>query len=140
MTMSTPFKFKFAAAKAPDFIAGFVVLLGVASLSHAAPAQSNITSDAYFYGQSPPVYPSPEGSGTGSWASAYDKAKKLVAQLTPEEKVNLTAGVSPNNGCSGAIAPIPRLNFPGFCVSDAGNGLRGTDYVNAWSSGIHDGA
>ncbi|KAK1138863.1 hypothetical protein N8T08_001734 [Aspergillus melleus] len=121
-------------------IAGFVVLFGVASLSTAVPAQSNITSDAYFYGQSPPVYPSPEGSGTGSWASAYEKAKKLVAQLTPEEKVNLTAGVSANNGCSGNIAPIPRLNFPGFCVSDAGNGLRGTDYVNAWSSGIHDGA
>ncbi|KAH8425060.1 beta-glucosidase [Aspergillus melleus] len=121
-------------------ITGFVVFLGVASLSSAAPAQSNITSDAYFYGQSPPVYPSPESSGTGSWASAYKKAKKLVAQLTPEEKVNLTAGVSANNGCSGNIAPIPRLNFPGFCVSDAGNGLRGTDYVNAWSSGIHDGA
>ncbi|PLB47486.1 beta-glucosidase-related glycosidase [Aspergillus steynii IBT 23096] len=117
-----------------------VSLIGVASLSQAAPAQSNITSDTYFYGHSPPVYPSPEGTGTGAWAAAYEKAKKLVAQLTAEEKVNLTAGVSPTSGCSGTIAPIPRLNFPGLCVSDAGNGLRGTDYVNAWSSGIHDGA
>ena len=121
-------------------IAGLVSLLGVASLCQAAPAQSNITSDTYFYGHSPPVYPSrmfflmlflffhlptsiAEGTGTGSWASAYEKAKRLVAQLTPEEKVNLTAGVSPTSGCSGSIAPIPRLNFPGLCVSDAGNGL-----------------
>jgi beta-glucosidase len=28
-----------------------------------------------------------------------------------------------NNTCSGNINAIPRLNFPGLCVSDAGNGL-----------------
>jgi hypothetical protein len=64
-----------------------------------------------------------EGTGTGSWAAAYAKAKNFVAQLTPEEKVNLTAGTDANNGCSGNIAAIPRLHFPGLCVSDAGNGL-----------------
>lgn len=63
------------------------------------------------------------GTGTGSWAAAYGKAKELVAQLTPEEKINLTAGVTADNGCSGNIAPISRLNFSGLCVSDAGNGL-----------------
>ncbi|RHZ62505.1 hypothetical protein CDV55_104438 [Aspergillus turcosus] len=121
-------------------LAGFAGLLATASVCLAAPAEQNITSDTYFYGQSPPVYPSPEGSGTGSWAAAYAKAKKFVAQLTPEEKVNLTAGTSVNNGCSGNIAAIPRLNFPGLCVSDAGNGLRGTDYVSSWPSGLHVGA
>ncbi|KAB8076562.1 glycosyl hydrolase family 3 N terminal domain-containing protein [Aspergillus leporis] len=121
-------------------ITGLAGLLAGLSLCYAAPTLENITSDSYFFGQSPPVYPSPEGTGSGSWASAYAKAKQLVATLTPEEKVNLTAGVSADNGCSGNIPAIPRVNFPGLCVSDAGNGLRGTDFVNAWSSGIHAGA
>ncbi|GKZ24126.1 hypothetical protein AbraIFM66951_008939 [Aspergillus brasiliensis] len=120
-------------------IPALLSLLGGLALSSAAPTQ-NITSDAYFYGQSPAVYPSPEGTGTGSWAAAYEKAKAFVSQLTDEEKVNLTAGVSSKTGCSGFIAEIPRLNFTGLCVSDASNGLRGTDYVNGWSSGVHVGA
>ncbi|GAB1217488.1 hypothetical protein ATERTT37_006727 [Aspergillus terreus] len=119
---------------------GLVGLLAGVSVSSAAPSVQNITSDAYFYGQSPPVYPSPEGNGTGSWAAAYQKAKAFVAQLTSEEKVNLTAGVTSDTGCSGMMPAIPRLNFPGLCVSDAGDGLRGTDYVNSWPSGIHAGA
>ncbi|KAG2420488.1 beta-glucosidase [Aspergillus terreus] len=119
---------------------GLVGLLAGVSVSSAAPSVQNITSDTYFYGQSPPVYPSPEGNGTGSWAAAYQKAKAFVAQLTPEEKVNLTAGVTSDTGCSGMIPAIPRLSFPGLCVSDAGDGLRGTDYVNSWPSGIHAGA
>ncbi|KAJ6029862.1 hypothetical protein N7499_012278 [Penicillium canescens] len=110
--------------------------LSLVSVTHA----ENITSDAYFYGQSPPVYPSPEGTGSGSWALAYQKAREFVGKLTPEEKVNLTAGISVKNGCSGNIGPIDHLGFPGFCVSDAGNGLRGTDYVSSWPSGIHVGA
>lgn len=64
-----------------------------------------------------------EGTGTGDWEAAYQKAKAFVGKLTPEEKVNLTAGTFVSNGCSGNISPIPRLDFPGFCVSDAGNGL-----------------
>lgn len=64
-----------------------------------------------------------EGTGSGDWQAAYQKAKAFVGKLTPEEKVNLTAGTSASNGCSGNISPIPRLHFPGFCVSDAGNGL-----------------
>ena len=42
---------------------------------------------------SPPKYPSPWGSGTGDWASAYTKARAFVGQLTLLEKVNLTTGV-----------------------------------------------
>ncbi|KAJ5137143.1 hypothetical protein N7448_005697 [Penicillium atrosanguineum] len=113
------------------------LLLGLVLQVNAA---DNITDDSYFYGQSPPVYPSPEGAGAGNWHAAYQKAKAFVGQLTAEEKVNLTAGTSISNGCSGNIAPIARLDFPGFCVSDAGNGLRGTDYVSSWPSGLHVGA
>ncbi|CAK7235414.1 hypothetical protein SBRCBS47491_009285 [Sporothrix bragantina] len=99
-----------------------------------------ITDDTYFYGESPPVYPSPDMTGVGTWVVAYNKAVALVSQMTLEEKVNLTGGVSPTNGCSGIIPGVPRLNFPGMCLSDAGNGLRATDFVNSWPSGIHVGA
>ena len=85
-----------------------------------------ITDDTFFYGESPPVFPSPQGQGLGQWAQAYSEAKAFVAQLTDEEKTNLTTGfVDNSNTCSGNIQPITRLNinFPGLCLSDAGNGL-----------------
>ncbi|OIW32664.1 glycoside hydrolase family 3 protein [Coniochaeta ligniaria NRRL 30616] len=103
-------------------------------------AQDVITSDTHFYGQSPPVYPSPNATGLGNWADAYSKAKTFVSQLSLEEKVNLTAGGPETNGCSGSIPAIPRLNFPGMCLSDAGNGLRSTDFVSSWPSGMSVGA
>lgn len=55
------------------------------------------------------------------------------------KQVNLTGGVDLGTGCSGSILPNKRLNFPGMCVSDAGNGLRNTDFVNAYPAGIHVG-
>lgn len=61
----------------------------LASLASAQSSNSSdvITEDSYFYGLSPPYYPSPKGTGTGSWAEAYSKAKAFVDQLTLEEKV-----------------------------------------------------
>lgn len=61
----------------------------LALLTGQALAQSSdiITEDTYFYGQSPPSYPGPNATGTGTWADAYVKAKALVSQLTVEEKV-----------------------------------------------------
>ncbi|CAG8051941.1 unnamed protein product [Penicillium salamii] len=115
------------------------LLLGLAA-GNVVLAEDVITDDAVFYGESPAVYPSPQGTGTGDWADAYTKAKAFVAQLSDDEKVNLTAGITADNGCSGNIQGITRLGFPGMCVSDAGNGLRGSDFVNAWSSGVHVGA
>ncbi|KAK8137166.1 glycoside hydrolase family 3 protein [Apiospora sp. TS-2023a] len=99
-----------------------------------------ITSDTEFYGQSPPVYPSPEGKGLGDWHDAYAKAQALVGQMTLEEKVSLTGGVRANNLCSGNIPAISRLNFPGLCLSDGPAGVRSTNYVSSWPSGISAGA
>ncbi|KAK8054551.1 glycoside hydrolase family 3 protein [Apiospora phragmitis] len=99
-----------------------------------------ITSDTEFYGQSPPVYPSPEGKGLGDWQDAYAKAQALVGQMTLEEKVSLTGGVRANNLCSGNIPAISRLNFPGLCLSDGPAGVRSTNYVSSWPSGISAGA
>ena len=65
-----------------------------------------IASDTWFYGQSPPVYPSREScvmiiwshgsakldvanmAGSGSWAVAFEKAAALVANMTLDEKVS----------------------------------------------------
>ena len=77
---------------------------------------------------------------TGPWADALAKAKGLVSQMSLEEKVNLTGGVTSTTGCSGFIAPVPRLGFPGMCLADAGQGVRQTDYVSAWPAAMHVGA
>ncbi|KAI1816320.1 glycoside hydrolase family 3 protein [Poronia punctata] len=106
-----------------------------------------ILNDTFFYGQSEPVYPSPPMTGTGAWASSYEKAKRFVNQLTLQEKVSLASGIQSStgasgtlNGCSGNIAPISRMNFSGLCLTDAGQGVRGTDFVSGFPSGIHVGA
>ncbi|KAH8156739.1 hypothetical protein CIB48_g11508 [Xylaria polymorpha] len=103
-----------------------------------------VTSDNYFYGQSEPIYPSPPTKGTGTWADAYNKAVKFVNQLTI---ASLASGVTSStgttgtlNGCSGNIAAIDRMNFTGLCLTDAGQGVRATDFVSGFPSGIHVGA
>ena len=78
--------------------------------------------------------------GLGTWAAAYSKAVALVSQMTLEEKANITVGHTPDSGCSGVTGSVPRLNWPGLCLSDAGNGVRNTEFVNSWPSGIHVGA
>lgn len=78
--------------------------------------------------------------GTSSWATAHFKAVALVSQMTLKEKANITVGYAPLTGCSGETGSVPRLNWPGICLSDAGNGVRNTEFVNAWPSGLHVGA
>ncbi|KAK0117569.1 hypothetical protein ONS95_011905 [Cadophora gregata] len=109
---------------------------------HPQNTTSNITSDSYFYGQSPLVPPAALPSGTtSSWSSAYSKAAAFVSQLSQEEKSNLTFGArATTSGCVGFIPPIERLGFKGLCLQDAGNGVRLADGVNAYDSGLHVGA
>jgi hypothetical protein len=57
------------------------------SSSSSTSNASVITSETYFYGQSPPVYPSPNGTGVGDWKAAYAKADAFVSQLSFSEKV-----------------------------------------------------
>ncbi|ORY59138.1 glycoside hydrolase superfamily [Pseudomassariella vexata] len=107
----------------------------------AVAATVSALSDVDFYGQSPPVYPSPIGNGKGVWAGAYASAQDLVSQMTLEEKANLTRGfTSADNACAGNTGTVPRLGWPGMCLHDAGNGVRATDLVNSYPSGIHVGA
>lgn len=46
----------------------------------------------FSYGRSPRVAPSPQTSGDGKWEDAYRQARELVAQMTNDEKNNLTYG------------------------------------------------
>ncbi|KAF2771068.1 putative beta-glucosidase [Teratosphaeria nubilosa] len=128
--------------------------LRLLALGHLAPylftgqaAAQNITAiianleHYYAYGRSPPVYPSPQGTGLGDWATAYSYAKSLVANMTNGEKQNLTIGyTSTTNGCSGNSYPVPSVGYPGMCLNDAGNGLRGTDGTSGYPSALHVGA
>lgn len=119
-----------------------IALLAILLLPAAAQNNTgNITSDSYFYGQSPHVSPAALPSGTtDSWAAAYSKAADFVSQLSQEEKSNLTFGVrATRTGCVGYIPPIKRMGFKGICLQDAGNGVRLADGVNAYDSGLHVG-
>lgn len=60
--------------------------------------------------------------------------------MTPSERANITVGHTPSTSCGGETGSAPRVGFPGLCLADAGNGLRNTDFVNGWSSGLHVGA
>ncbi|KAG6190799.1 hypothetical protein E4U27_005317 [Claviceps purpurea] len=162
------------------WLSGLAVL--VARAAAAAAGDDVVTSDTFFYGQSPAVYPSrpltrrsydelsqaaipgqqhstktsrktvlrenflmgnvqlAEMTGGSEWATAHGKAKALVAKMSLLERVSLTGGAFSKTGCSGTIAPIPRLNFSGMCLSDSGNGLCNTDLVNAYPAGLHVGA
>lgn len=67
----------------------------------------------------------------------------MVGKMTLEEKNNLTIGYDvekANTGCVGLSGSAPRVGFPGFCLHDAGNGVRNADGVSGFASGIHIGA
>jgi len=108
-------------------------LLGLLALRNHQAHATNYTS--------PIVYPSPQGYGAGNWSNAYQKAHAMVGNMSFEEMNNVTLGVTDNsNGCVGVSGSVPRLGFPGFCLHDAGNGVRNTDGVNAYASGLSVGA
>lgn len=60
--------------------------------------------------------------------------------MTLEEQANITLGVSATANCSGFTGSVPRLNFPGICLSDASSGLRGIPGVSGYTSGISIGS
>ncbi|KAM4056015.1 fibronectin type III-like domain-containing protein [Hirsutella rhossiliensis] len=95
---------------------------------------------------SPPVSPAPAHENRGNrdaprWADAYSKARRLVGQMTVEEKANVTRGFArSDNVCAGNSGSVPRLRWPGMCLHDAANGVRATDMVSAYPAGLHVGA
>ncbi|KAL1961529.1 hypothetical protein VTN77DRAFT_1634 [Rasamsonia byssochlamydoides] len=60
--------------------------------------------------------------------------------MTLDEKVQVVVEQTPSTGCSGQTYPVERLNWPGLCFNDAENGVRDTELVTGWPSGLHVGA
>lgn len=61
--------------------------------------------------------------------------------MTILEKVNLTTGIGYASGpCSGNTGSIPRLGIPRLCLQDGPNGVRATDFVTHFPSGLAAGS
>ncbi|KAF2749107.1 glycoside hydrolase family 3 protein [Sporormia fimetaria CBS 119925] len=92
-------------------------------------------------GQSEAWYPSPAGGTDAAWAQSYEKAAKLVRQMTLVEKVNITTGTGWSmNMCVGNTGPVPRLGFPSLCLQDGPLGIRFADNATAFPAGVTVGA
>lgn len=110
------------------------------SYSYAYTPSNFTTIPDPYQGQSPPVYPSPQGKGISNpqWIEAYSLAQHLVSELTLEEKVNLTGGHE--GRCVGNTASIPRIGWDPMCVSDGPSGVRDFEFASAFPAGLVLGA
>ncbi|WVR09511.1 hypothetical protein IAU60_006579 [Kwoniella sp. DSM 27419] len=68
----------------------------------------------------------------GAWQVAFEQAKKVVARMTVEEKVNLTTAII--GPCQANSGGVPRLGIPGMCFNDGPAGPRYTDFITQWPS------
>ena len=64
-----------------------------------------------------------------NWDASYEKAKKLVSNLSFDDKITVMLGSDNmrninNGGCVGTIAPISKINFKGMCLQDGPAGVR----------------
>jgi hypothetical protein len=88
-----------------------------------------------------PYYPAPPGGWVSSWAAAYAKAQKVVANMTLAEKVNLTTGTGMSMGpCVGNTGSALRFGIPSLCLQDSALGIGSTDNITAFPAGITVGA
>ncbi|THC97482.1 hypothetical protein EYZ11_003016 [Aspergillus tanneri] len=110
------------------------------SLSSPPSPELNVgdsASDAY----SPPYYPAPKGGWLPNWAEAYEKAHKIVSNMTLAEKVNLTTGTGYFMGpCAGQTGSAWRVGIPNLCLHDSPLGVRNSDHNTAFPAGITVGA
>ncbi|EAW16089.1 beta-glucosidase [Aspergillus fischeri NRRL 181] len=90
---------------------------------------------------SPPYYPAPNGGWLSSWADAYEKAQRVVRNMTLAEKVNLTTGTGIFMGpCVGQTGSALRFGIPNLCLQDSPLGVRNSDHNTAFPAGITVGA
>ncbi|KAF9890251.1 hypothetical protein FE257_006163 [Aspergillus nanangensis] len=109
--------------------------------AQASPSASVLQSRDEAEAYSPPYYPTPKGGWISDWAEAYEKAHKLVSNMTLAEKVNLTTGTGIYMGpCAGQTGSALRLGIPQLCLHDGPLGVRNTDHATAFPPGITVGA
>lgn len=88
-------------------------------------------------GQSPPWYPTPLGGTVSTWAKSYEKAHKLVQQMSLVEKVNVTTGTGwAMDFCVGATGAVESVGFPALCLQDGPLGIRFSDHADSFPAGI----
>lgn len=68
--------------------------------------------------------------------SAINKANEFVSKLTLTEKAGMVTGAATTGGCTGNIAPIKRIGFPGLCVSDGPAAVNPADLVSIFPAGV----
>ncbi|KAF5350410.1 hypothetical protein D9758_012464 [Tetrapyrgos nigripes] len=76
----------------------------------------------------------PALTGGKSWSDAFAKASALVANMTLEEKVNITTGIP--GRCVGNTGGVPRLGIEGFCLEDGPAGVRPVHGVSQFAVGL----
>ncbi|TKY87542.1 hypothetical protein EX895_003556 [Sporisorium graminicola] len=74
-------------------------------------------------------------TGNGGWEWAVEKARGVVGQLTLEEKVNLTAGIT-GGRCEGTLGRVDRFGIPELCFQDGPAGFRASDFVTVFPAGV----
>lgn len=74
-------------------------------------------------------------TGNGGWEWAVEKARGVVDQLTLEEKVNLTAGIT-GGRCEGTLGRVDRFGIPELCFQDGPAGFRASDFVTVFPAGV----
>ncbi|KAI0083610.1 glycosyl hydrolase family 3 N terminal domain-containing protein [Irpex rosettiformis] len=75
---------------------------------------------------------------SGAWNKAYARAEQYLSQgWSNEDKVNLATGGGFSNGfCVGNIPSLHARGFPGLCLEDSPLGVRLTDFVTAFPTGL----
>lgn len=122
-------------AKLPQYLA---LLAGIIPWSTASTTPLHTRDDGAF---SPPYYPAPNGGWLSDWASAYEKAQKVVSNMTLAEKVNLTTGTGMFMGpCAGQTGSALRFGIPNLCLHDSPLGIRNSDHNTAFPPGVTVGA
>ncbi|KAE8374723.1 putative beta-glucosidase F [Aspergillus bertholletiae] len=107
----------------------------------STPETETLTSRASAEAYSPPYYPAPKGGWLPEWASAYEKAHRVVSNMTLAEKVNLTSGTGFFMGpCAGQTGSALRFGIPNLCLHDSPLGVRNSDHNTAFPPGITVGA
>jgi beta-glucosidase-like glycosyl hydrolase len=73
---------------------------------------------------------------TRTWDEAIALSKRFAAQMTLEEKCNMTEGVASH--CTGFVSPVPHLNFSGLCFQASQSGVGDSaQFSTAFVGGIH---
>ena len=123
-----------------------ILLLTQVAVSPAYATEESPDLNPRFWNQdegfsSPPYYPTPNGGWLPNWSEAYEKAHKVVSNMTLAEKVNLTTGTGFFMGpCAGQTGSAPRFGIPRICLTDGPLGVRNTQGNTAFPAGITVGA